>query len=176
MCSRRGQGGSMTSSASALRFSRPRILAITLIIAALTAAPALLRAQGYFGAVSGILIDATGAVVQGAKVILLDQQKGYTFAATSDSDGRYLFRSIPPGVYSVTADAKGFDKAQSAKFKVDVNENATANLTLKVAGASQSVTVEAQAQNLQTEDAVTGQVINRRFINDLPLIDRDVTD
>ena len=43
-----------------------------------------------------------------------------------------------------------------------------------MAGASQTVEVEAQAQAIQTEDAETGQVVNRRFINDLPLIDRNI--
>jgi hypothetical protein len=134
----------------------------------------MLFGQAYFGTVSGVLTDTTGAVVGGAKVVLTDQQKGYAFNTTSDNDGRYLFRSIPPGVYLVSADAKGFGKSLSAKFKVDINENATTNLTMKVAGESQSVQVSAEAQAIQTNDAETGQVINRRFINDLPLIDRNV--
>jgi hypothetical protein len=126
--------------------------------------------------VSGELTDSSGAVVQGAKVVLTDQQKGFTFKATSDASGRYLFRAIPPGLYSVTAEMKGFEKTVRTNVKVDVNENASVDMTLKVAGGTQTVDVEAQGQNLQTEDAVTGQVINRRFINDLPLIDRNVTD
>ncbi len=136
--------------------------------------PALLLAQAYFGTVSGLLTDTTGAVVEGANVVLADQQKGYTFTTTSDSSGRYLFRSVPPGVYTILADAKGFGKALSARFKVDINENATTNVTLKVAGSSQTVQVTAEAQAIQTSDAETGQVVNRRFINDLPLIDRNV--
>ena len=136
--------------------------------------PAPLFGQAYFGTVSGELTDATGAVVEGASIVLTDQQKGFAFKTTSDNSGRYLFRSIPPGIYTVTADAKGFNKVISGRVKVDVNENATANLTLKVAGASQTIQVEAQAQAIQTEDAETGQVVNRRFINDLPLIDRNV--
>src|SRR5438034_3952592 len=130
--------------------------------------------QAYFGTVSGELTDATSAVVTGAKVILTDQEKGFNFQTTSDSSGRYLFRSIPPGVYVVTVEAAGFAKTDSARFKVDVNENATANVTLRVAVAWQSVQVESAAQGIQTEDAETGQVVNRRFINDLPLIDRNI--
>ncbi|HEX6802226.1 MAG TPA: TonB-dependent receptor [Terriglobales bacterium] len=136
--------------------------------------PHRLVAQAYFGTVSGELTDATGAVVTGAKVVLTDQQKGFHFETTSDSSGRYLFRSIPPSVYIVAADAQGFSKVESARFKVDVSENATANLMLKVAAASQSVEVQSAAQAIQTEDAETGQVVNRRFINDLPLIDRNI--
>jgi len=136
--------------------------------------PAALLAQAYFGTVSGVLTDPAGAVVQGASVVLTDQQKGFAFHTTSDDGGRYLFRSIPPGVYSVSAEVKGFGKSLSAKFKVDINENATTNLTLKLASASQTVEVTGQAEAIQTQDAETGQVINRRFINDLPLIDRSV--
>ena len=59
---------------------------------------------------------------------------------------------------------------------MNVSENATADLTLKIVGAEQSVDVKAQSQSIATEDAVTGQVVDRRFINDLPLIDRNVMD
>src|SRR5579864_5939812 len=144
------------------------LLAIALLV------PSLVCAQAYFGTVSGELSDSTGALVQGATVVLTDQQKGFEFRTTSDSSGRYLFRSIPPGAYTVSADVKGFQKVTSAVFKVDINENRTTNLTLKVAGISQRVEVGAQAQTIQTEDAETGQVVNRRFINDLPLIDRNI--
>jgi hypothetical protein len=136
--------------------------------------PVTVQGQAYFGTVSGELTDATGAVVAGAKVVLTDQQKGFRFQAISDNSGRYLFRSIPPGVYVVGVEAEGFGKTESARFKVDINENATANLSLKVAAATQTVQVEAAAQAIQSEDAETGQVVNRRFINDLPLIDRNV--
>ena len=148
-------------------------LTIVLSVLALLLTPAILG-QAYFGTVSGELSDTTGAVVTGAKVVLTDQQKGFKFQTISDNAGRYLFRSIPPGMYVVAVEAQGFGKTESARFKVDVNENATANLSLKVAAATQTVQVEAGAQTIQTEDAETGQVVNRRFINDLPLIDRNV--
>ena len=138
--------------------------------------PVMLLSQGYFGTVSGELTDSSGAVLQGAKVTLTDQAKGYTFNATSDSSGRYLFTSIPPGVYSVSAEMKGFTKGVHTNIKVNVSENATANIRLKVAAATQTIQVDAQVQTIATEDAVTGQVINRRFINDLPLVDRYVMD
>jgi hypothetical protein len=164
----------MYSSTSAVQPRIARIQACAFVSAMVIAFSALLSGQAYFGTVGGELTDSTSAVVSGARVVLTDQQKGYTFNTTSDSSGRYLFRSIPPGQYSVTAEAQGFGKTVSARFKVDINENATTNLTLKVAGASQTVQVSGESQAIQTQDAETGQVINRRFINDLPLIDRNV--
>src|SRR5437764_13644018 len=57
--------------------------------------------QAYFGTVTGVLTDSSGGILQGAKVTLTDQNKGYVFNATSDNTGRYLFTAIPPGLYSV---------------------------------------------------------------------------
>ena len=147
-----------------------------LLLATVVTFPTMLSGQGYFGTVSGVLTDPSGAVIQGAKVTLLDEQKGYQFTATSDANGRYLFASIPPGVYSVSAEMKGFEKEVRTHIKLNISENPTADLTLKVTGAAQTVEVKAQAQGIATEDAVTGQVVDRRLINDLPLIDRDVTE
>src|SRR6516225_7251172 len=154
------------------RFSH-YLLTICLIVNAVLL-PSFVCGQAYFGTVSGELTDASGAVIQGASVMLSDEEKGFNFVTTSDAAGRYLFRSVAPGLYSITAEAKGFTKGVSAPFRVDVNQNATTNLTLKVGAASQTVEVGAQSQTIQTEDAETGQVVNRRFINDLPLIDRNV--
>jgi hypothetical protein len=136
--------------------------------------PVALLAQGYFGTVSGELTDPSGAVVQSAKVVLTDQEKGFTFNTTSDSAGHYLFAAVPPGLYTVTVEVQGFQKAEHTNIKLNVSENATANLKLEIATAAMSIQVETQTQALSTEDAVTGQVVNRRFINDLPLLDRNV--
>ena len=138
--------------------------------------PAVLFGQAYFGTVSGVLTDPTGAVIQGATVTLLDLDKGYKFNAKSDGTGRYLFISIPPGLYSVTAEMQGFERTVRTRIRLNVTENATADLTLRIASATQSVDVKAQTQTIATEDAETGQVINRRFIDSLPLIGRDATE
>ncbi len=87
-----------------------------------------------------------------------------------------MFVSIPPGLYSVTAEMQGFEKTVRTHIRLNVSENPTANLTLKVASAAQKIDVTAQSQSVDTQDAVTGQVVDRRFINDLPLIDRYVMD
>ena len=138
--------------------------------------PAALLGQGYFGTVSGMLTDPSGAVIQGAKVTLTDEQKGYQFTTTSNSEGRYLFASVPPGLYSVTAEMQGFGKIVQNDVRLSVSENATANLVFKVAAETQTVKVEARSTTVDTEDAVTGQVVDRRFIDNLPLVDRYVQD
>jgi len=56
---------------------------------------------------------------------------------------------------------------------VEVNQSVTVDFSMKVGAANQVVDVEAGASELQTQDAVTGQVVDRRLINNLPLINRD---
>ena len=146
-----------------------------LLLTILFTAPSASFGQGYFGTVSGEITDPSGAVVAHGVVTLIDQRKGFQFTATSDSRGRYVFTSIPPGLYSVSAELPGFEKVVSTNIQLNVSENATANLKLKVATAKQVVEVQSR-QTLDTEDAVTGQVVDRKFINDLPLVDRYVLD
>jgi Carboxypeptidase regulatory-like domain/TonB dependent receptor len=150
------------------------VLCLTFIF--IIMAPRLFFAQGYFGTVSGILTDPSGAIVQGAKVTLLDEEKGYKFTTTSNNEGRYLFVSIPPGLYSVSAEMKGFEKTVRTHVRLNISENPTANLTMKVASATQTVEVKSQATSIETQDAVTGQVVDRRLIDNLPLINRNVQD
>jgi len=70
---------------------RYRLLAATLIIASILLSPSLLLGQAYFGTVSGVLTDTSGAVLAHANVVLTDQQKGFTFKTTTDGNGSYLF-------------------------------------------------------------------------------------
>ena len=147
-----------------------------LVLAILFASPRMLLSQGYFGTVTGAVADPTGAAVPGVSLTLVDQQKGFTFHVISNKEGTYLFPSIPPGTYVLTAVMGGFAKVERTGVTVDVNANVTANLKLKVATATATVEVQAQSSTLQTEDATTGQVVNRKFIENLPLTDRYVLD
>ena len=161
---------------STLRMTGQRQLLHGLLIVILLAFPVMLLSQAYFGAVSGVIMDSTGAVIPGVKLTLVDQKKGFTFTATSNKSGEFLLPSIAPSVYNLTAEMNGFDKAVRTGIKVDVTARVTVNITLKVASAAQTVQVSSQNTSLQTQDATTGQVINKKFIDNLPLTNRYVLD
>src|ERR1700730_16417540 len=143
------------------------------LLAALLLAPLPALAQLYTGTVTGVVTDSSGANVPGVKITLMDQGKGYTFTATTDNTGRYLLRSIPPGTYTITAETANFEKETQENIKVDVSQNISVDLSLKLGSTTDVVEVKASSVQLQTEDAVTGQVVNRKFVNDLPLVDRN---
>jgi hypothetical protein len=133
--------------------------------------------QLYTGTISGVVHDPSGAVIPGATVTLTEVNQGFTHTASSDGAGRYTFRSLSPSTYSLNVQATGFNTFQQNNIPLEVNGNATVDVNLRVATAGQTVEVsDTAAPQLQTEDAVTGQTLNRRFINDLPLIGRQVFD
>jgi hypothetical protein len=131
------------------------------------------HAQLYTGSVTGVVTDPSGAAVPAAKVTLVDQDKGFAFTARTDSTGRYLLRPIPPGKYRIAVEAANFQGQQQGDIKLDVTQNVSIDFALKVGTATEKVEVTATSVQLQTEDAVTGQTINRKFLNDLPSINRD---
>jgi len=133
------------------------------------------RGQLYTGSVTGVVTDPSGGSVPGAKVALLDEEKGYAFNAVTDSNGRYLLRSIPPGTYKIKVEAANFQSQTQDAVKVDVSQNVSIDFSMKVGVVTDIVEVKADTVQLQTEDAVTGQVVNRKFVNDLPLVDRNFT-
>lgn len=149
-------------------------LGIAIFLALLFVLPT--SAQLYTGSITVTVTDPSGAVVSGAQIVATDTDKGFTYKGTTDSAGRSVLRSIPPGTYSITAEAPNFESQRKTGIVLAVNQNAGIDFTLKVGAASQTIEVQAQHVELQTEDAVTGQVIDRKFINDLPLVGRSVLD
>jgi Carboxypeptidase regulatory-like domain len=132
------------------------------------------RAQLYTGSISGTISDSSGAFIAGTQVQATDDAKGFSFTATSDAGGRYVIRPLPPANYTVSVTAKGFKTQRKTGITIAVNQNAAVDFSLSVGAFAEVVDVLAGAVELQTEDAETGQVVNRRFINDLPLIDRNI--
>ena len=132
--------------------------------------------QLYTGSVTGLVTDPSGAVVPNAQIKMVDEAKGFSFSATSDASGRYVFRQVPPGAYKITVEAQGFRGETQSGIKLDISQNVTVNFALQVGATSQTVEISESAPLLSTQDAVTGQTVDRKFINDLPLISRSVTD
>jgi len=136
----------------------------------------LASAQLYTGSITGIVTDPSGAVVPSAKITVVDQDKGYSFSVTANGSGRYLVRPVPPGNYKISVEAAGFQGEYKENVRVDVTQNVSIDFAMAIRVGTESIEVTSHNLQLQTEDAVTGQVVNRRFVNDLPLVTRQFTD
>src|SRR5947209_6416700 len=127
--------------------------------------------QVYTGSITGTVKDPTGAVVPNANVTITDVGRGFTNTAQTDSGGIFTVRNLPPATYTERVEASGFTPYERQNIVLQVNSNVEANANLELVSTGQTVTVnETGATQLQTEDASTGQTINRTLINNLPLI------
>jgi hypothetical protein len=127
------------------------------------------------GSVTGVVQDATGAVVPGAKVTLLNTDQGLSQVSNTDSSGVYTFSPVRIGNYSVSATAPGFSVTTQQNVNVAVSQNLRVNIELKTGAATETVEVTTAPPQLQTEDASVGQVVNERSVNNLPLNGRNFT-
>ncbi len=146
-----------------------------LVVLLLSLSATLSFAQLYSGSATGVISDPSNAVIPGAKVSLIDEDKGYALNNETDAMGRYLFRSVPPGTYKITVSAQGFQVQTRPGVNIDVNENVTVNFSLSLGSNVEAVSITGEAPVLATEDASTGQVLSRQFVEGLPIVGRDVT-
>ena len=111
-----------------------------------------LQAQSTSGTITGSVTDATGAVVPGATVTILNPVSGYTRTAKTDGSGSYQFQNIPFNPYHLTVVAAGFaSRAQDVEVKSPVVVKVTT--TLNVEAASTTVKVESTAGDLLETDS-----------------------
>jgi hypothetical protein len=127
------------------------------------------------GSITGVVQDATGAVVPNAKVTLLNTDQGLTETSTTDSSGVYTFSPVRIGNYSVSATAPGFSITTQEHINVAVSQNLRVNIQLKPGAETQTVEVSTAPPQMQTEDASVGQVVNEQSVNNLPLNGRNFT-
>ena len=150
------------------------ILQSAIVLLSAVAVARVSPAQVYSGTLTGMVTDPTGGVVPGATVTVTDENKGFRFTTKTEQDGRYVLRNLAPGSYTLDATFAGMKEYKRPNVVLTVGQNAQANITFELAGTQQTVEVSASAPLLQTQDASTGQLVNQKFINDLPLTSRSV--
>lgn len=155
----------------ATKISRcPRFFACLAFVITLTATTAF--AQSDLGRISGFIKDPTGATIPNAKVSV-QNKSGLQRTTTTNESGYYAITNVPPGLYTVIAEAPGFEKFQSADNKLDPASNLVVDETLSVGAATETVQVSGSAVQLQTESASVQKVVTREQIDALELNGRN---
>ena len=127
------------------------------------------------GSIIGVVQDATGAVVPGAQVTLLNTDQGITLNTTATSSGEYTFSPVRIGHYTVTVTATGFSKTTQENLSVSADQHLQVNVQLKPGSTSETVQVTSAPPELQTEEASVGQTVTGQSVNNLPLNGRNFT-
>jgi trimeric autotransporter adhesin len=141
------------------------------IIAALL--PMLAYSQTFQGSLRGRVVDPAGAIASSVQVTLIDEATSLTRATISNQQGEYVFNSVQPATYTVSAEATGFKRLDRKGVLVATQNAVTLDLTLEIGQVSEQITVTDVAPQLQTADASIGQVIDSRKITDLPNLGRN---
>jgi hypothetical protein len=142
----------------------------------LLCAASLALAQAGRGTVSGLVTDPAGAVVPGAKVVLLNQATGVSQHTVTSSAGLYTFISLNPGVYQVTASQKGFKNVAQDKVTVTVDQVTQVNIALQIGAISETVEVTQGVELVEPSNSTVGQLIEAPTIDRVPLLYRNVYD
>ena len=130
-------------------------------------------AQSIYGGVRGIISDAQGSVVSGAKVTLTDEATTSIRAAVTNATGEYNFASVTPSTYAVSAESPGFKRTERKAIPVATQQVATVDMTLELGNVTESVMVTAEAPLLEASTASQGQIVDRQKLVDLPNLGRN---
>src|SRR6476661_8706142 len=100
------------------------------------------HAQTITGSISGSIMDATGGMIPGAIVTLNSEKTGQARASTSDSEGRFNFAALQPGLYALKVERQGFQTLEQRGIILSANENlALGDLKLQPGQVSETVSV-----------------------------------
>ena len=159
---------------SAKSWVRPRLASWLLFALFALLGPASVAVFGQTsGEITGAVSDSTGAAAAGANVTLTNVSTNAVRATATTDAGDYSFPSVPPGVYNVKVARQGFKAAVSENVQVQVQQTVRLDFQLQVGEISQSVEVAASADQLQSENATVGTVIENKDIVELPLNGRE---
>ncbi len=147
------------------------LLAVALVLLASPSA----RAQGGNVAITGTVMDPSGAVVSGAKVTVTQTNTSTVRTGTTNSLGAFNFTSLPPTTYTVSVQAQGF-KQWNQTVVMLADQIRSMDVHLEVGAATQQVTVQESSVQVNTVSQELSQVIERSRVTDLPLNGRNAAD
>lgn len=131
-----------------------------------------LQGQSSTASLRGIVTDPTQAAIPGATITATDTLRNVKQTATSDQSGRYVFTQLQPSAYQVRVEAPGFETSVVSDFVLQVAQQATINIEMRVGTPTTSVEVTGAAPLLNMTSAEMGQVVENAYVRSIPLIDR----
>jgi len=137
------------------------LLSLVLVVAA--------NGQTTNGNIQGTVVDPQGAIVAGATVTGRNMDTGLSLAATTSSAGVFALPNLPPGRYAITVEAPGMKKYTREGITVATNSTVGLQVQLQVGSTTDSVTVTADAAQLETETSDIGATVPNSLVDNLPL-------
>jgi len=128
------------------------------------------------GALHGTVYDASHAVVGTAKITLTDTSTGFRRQMNTTADGGYVFEAIPPGEYTLVAEAQGFAVTTVKGIVVNIGSTLVLDVNMPLKSAQETVTVNANIEAVDTSTSGISQLLNAKSLENLPFPGRDYRD
>jgi len=144
-----------------------REFTVLLILSLLCVAPAI--AQSPTATINGIVLDPSGAAIAGAQVVVVNNETGVQYTTKANGEGIYVVPNLPPGPYRIQVSNSGFKTIIKPDIVIHVQDALAINFTLPIGAASEIVTVKGGTPLVNTENATVGTVVDRTFVENLPL-------
>ncbi len=141
-------------------------LPIFILLVLLTRAAA---GQSPNGTISGLILDPSGRALQGAEVLIVNDNTDVKYAGATNGEGIYFVPSLPPGPYRIQVSKSGFKTLIKPDITLNVQDALAINFTLSVGAITETVTVQGGAPLVNTESGSVSTVIDRGFVENLPL-------
>jgi Carboxypeptidase regulatory-like domain/TonB dependent receptor len=152
-----------------------RSIPVYVLLAFLTLLAVSAQAQTFRGGISGTVTDSSGAAVPNATIKAVEGSTGTANDTISSSAGDFNYANLPIGSYTVTVTAPGFNTAKYDKVSVTASTTYELSVKLAVASSSQTVEVTADALTLDTSTDIQTTVIPQTVVQNLPNSGRDFT-
>jgi hypothetical protein len=131
--------------------------------------PAGLEGQLLQGTLNGNIADSSQAAVVGATVTATDQATSFSRSTTADSSGFYTLSGLPPGVYNVNVNAPGFQTSTHLGVSITAQTVSRLDVTLNIGSVNETVTVSAQATELQADRADVHTELGSKVLQNVPV-------
>jgi len=125
------------------------------------------------GALTGVIFDASGALLTDADITLTNQNTGERGSTTSDGEGRFGFFLLAPGRYELCAEKAGFAPLCRSAININVTETRRLELGLQLATVVTKVQVSGDPAMSQTDSSALGRIVNETAASGLPLVTRN---
>jgi hypothetical protein len=135
-----------------------------------------LMGQSTDATVSGMVFDPSSRYIAGAQILILNEATGVRYAGITNTDGLYTVPILPPGQYRVQVSKDGFKTIIKPGIILNVQAAVVLNFTLPLGATSETVTVEAGASQINTTDGSVSTVVDRKFVENIPLNGRSFQD
>ena len=140
-----------------------------LVVLLLFSVTSVLRAQSPNASLTGRLVDTQKALIVGAKVAAISASTNARYEITTNSSGEYYLTNLPPNTYRIEVEKTGFKRLMKPDVILHVQDSIRIDFEMTIGDVSETVTVESGIPAVNTESATVSTIIDRTFVENVPL-------